>query len=218
MFRPEEIEREKHAAAAAAALLVTDQQRVGLGTGSTVAYLLPVLAARDLDIVCVATSPATEDAARALGLRLEPYPPQAPLDIAIDGADQIGPGGWIVKGGGGAHRREKRVAKAAERFVVIASWNKVVAALAPPVPLELDPDAVDAVVRALGDVTLREVPASPDGGVIADYRGPLGDPPTLAERLDDLPGVLAHGLFQPQLTSDVLVGRGGDVVALRSRS
>ena len=217
MFETNAIEREKQTAAAAAALLVTDGQRVGLGTGSTVAYLLPALAARELDIVCVATSPATDAAARALGLRLEPYPPAASLDIAIDGADQIGPGGWVVKGGGGAHRREKRVAQAAERFVVIASWNKVVAALAPPVPLELDPDAVDAVTRELGDVTLRDVPPSPDGGVIADYGGPIGEPGALAERLDDIPGVLAHGLFEPQLTSDVLVGRGDDVVVLRSQ-
>ncbi len=218
MFDTDGIEREKHVAAVAAALLVADGQRVGLGTGSTVAHLLPALAARGLDVVGVPTSPATEAAARALDLRLEPYPPATMLDIAIDGADQIGPGGWIVKGGGGAHRREKRVAEAAERFVVIASWNKVVAELTAPVPLELDPDAIAAVTHALGEVTLRDAPASPDGGVIADYRGPIGEPAALAERLDELPGILAHGLFEPQLTSDVLVGRGDEIVALRARS
>ncbi len=208
---------EKHAAALAAALLVAAGDRVGLGTGSTVAHLLPALAGRGLDIVCVPTSPGTEAAARALGLRLEPFPPARDLHIAIDGADQIGPGGWIVKGGGGAHGREKRVAQAATRFVVIAAWEKVVARLAPPVPLELRPDAVAAVAAALGDMTVRDAPPSPDGGVIADYRGAFDDPAALAGRLDALDGVVAHGLFEPELTTDILVGRGDVVVALRTQ-
>src|SRR3990172_11360631 len=113
---------------------------VGLGTGSTVDFLPPALAARGLDIRCVATSPATERSARALGLRVEPFSgPRAltRLDIAIDGADQVTPSGWIVKGGGGAHTREKAVAAASDRFVVIVSSDKLVQHLAPTVPLEL---------------------------------------------------------------------------------
>src|SRR4051812_24245130 len=114
--------------------------RVGLGTGSTVERLLPVLAGRALkEVVYVATSPQTARAARELGLDVRPFTRFGRLDLAIDGADQIAPTGWLVKGGGGAHTREKVVAAAAERFVVIASSNKLVAALAPPVPLELLP-------------------------------------------------------------------------------
>ena len=130
-------EREKRAAAEAAAELVEDGMAVGLGTGSTVAHLLPALAARGLGIRCVATSPATERAARELGLQVEPFDGLDRLDIAIDGADQVAPDGWLVKGGGGAHLREKIVAAAAERFVVIVDSGKPVEELSPPVPLEL---------------------------------------------------------------------------------
>ena len=87
--------------------------RVGLGTGSTVAFLLPALAARGLrGLRCVATSPATAQAARALGLTVEDLDAVGELDIAIDGADQVDPRGWLVKGGGAAHTREKIVAAA----------------------------------------------------------------------------------------------------------
>src|SRR5271170_4022637 len=98
------IENEKKLAAEAAAELVEDGMRVGLGTGSTVAYLLPALAARNLDLRCVATSPRTELAARNLGIPVCDFTLDH-LDIAIDGADQIGPGGWLVKGAGAAHTR-----------------------------------------------------------------------------------------------------------------
>jgi len=126
------IEREKQAAAEAGAALVCEGMRVGLGTGSTIARLLPVLAGRAVnEVVYVATSPETERSARELGLDVRPFTSLDRLDLALDGADQIAPTGWLVKGGGGAHTREKVVATAAERFVVIASSNKLVAALAP---------------------------------------------------------------------------------------
>src|SRR5215472_9313065 len=128
------IEQEKQLAAEAAAELVEDGMRVGLGTGSTVAYLLPALARRGLELRCVATSPATADKAAELGLRVEPFAGAdaiAQLDVAIDGADQVAPSGWLVKGGGAAHTREKAVAAAADRFVVIVSSEKLVDRLTP---------------------------------------------------------------------------------------
>lgn len=204
-------EREKRAAAEAAARLVPDGALVGLGTGSTVAYLLPALAARGLDIRCVATSVATEVRARELGLRVEPFDSLDRLDIAIDGADQIAPDAWIVKGGGGAHTREKIVAAAADRFVVIAGSDKVVDALSPPVPLELLAYGLRATLRALSPCELRDVPASPDGGAIADYHGQVDDPAALATRLSAAPGVVDHGLFSPALISEILIARGDEV-------
>jgi ribose 5-phosphate isomerase A len=203
---------EKRIAAEAAAQLVGDGMTVGLGTGSTVAYLLPALAARGLSLRCVATSVATEDQARELGIEVEDFDALAGLDIAIDGADQVAPDGWIVKGGGGAHLREKIVAAAARRFVVIADSSKPVDELGPPVPLELSSFGLSATLREIariGDVRRRDVPLSPDGGVIADYFGDVGHPAELASRLDNVPGVLAHGLFPPALLSDLVVGRGG---------
>jgi len=205
-------EREKREAAGAAAALVREGDMVGLGTGSTVAYLLPALAARALSIRAVATSPATEEAARALGIAVEPFAGIARLDIAIDGADQVDPQGWLVKGGGGAHTREKVVAAAAERFVVIVSADKVVEALAPPIPLELLSFGLAATLDALGgNVRMREAPVSPDGGLIADYLAAFEDPLALAGTLDGTPGVVGHGIFPPALTSDVLVASGGRV-------
>jgi ribose 5-phosphate isomerase A len=199
---------EKRVAAEAAAGLVEDGMAVGLGTGSTVAFLLPALASRGLRIDCVATSPATERQARDLGISVGPFEGVERLDIAIDGADQVAPDGWLIKGGGGAHFREKIVAAAADRFVVIVDAAKPVDALAPPVPLELAKFGLAATLRELGQVELRDVPESPDGGVIADYGGSVGDPGDLATRLASTPGVVEHGLFPPSLVSDVLVAQG----------
>jgi ribose 5-phosphate isomerase A len=185
---------------------------VGLGTGSTVAHLLPALAARDLEIRCVATSDATEQHGRELGLAVEPFEGIERLDIAIDGADQIAPDGWLVKGGGGAHTREKIVAAAAERFVVIGDSSKPVDALAAPIPLELHRFGLAATLRELGEVRIREgAPPSPDDGVIADYMGEVGDPILLAARLAATPGVVDHGLFPPGLVAEVIVARGDEV-------
>jgi ribose 5-phosphate isomerase A len=209
-----EVEREKRVAAEAAAGLVEDGMAVGLGTGSTVAYLLGPLAARGLAIRCVATSPATERAAGELGLHVEPFDRLDRLDMAIDGADQVTPDGWLVKGGGGAHLREKIVAAAAQRFVVIVDSGKAVEALSPPVPLELSSFGLRAILRALGEARLRDAPASPDGGLLADYLGPVSNPAALAARLAATPGVVEHGLFGPELVSDVLVGHGEQVQAL----
>jgi ribose 5-phosphate isomerase A len=208
------VEHEKRLAAEAAAELVEDGMRVGLGTGSTVAFLLKALAARSPDIRCVATSVATEQAAERLGIPVEPFDTLDRLDLAIDGVDQISPDGWLVKGRGGAHTREKIVAAAADRFVVIASSDKPVDRLGPPVPLELESFGLQATLRALGRVTLRVAPRSPDGGVIADYVGPVADPQALAISLDTTPGVLAHGLFPPALVYEILVGRGDNVQRL----
>jgi ribose 5-phosphate isomerase A len=209
-----DVQAEKKLAAEAASDLVQDGMRVGLGTGSTVAFLLDALAARKPDIRCVATSVRTEEAARALGLHVEPFDELDRLDVAIDGADQISPDGWLIKGGGAAHTREKIVAAAADRFVVIASSDKPVDALGPPVPLELMAFGLEATMKQLGQVTLRDVPRSPDGGVIADYNGRIDSPQSLATFLDSTPGLVEHGLFPPTLVYEILVARGERVQRL----
>lgn len=207
-------DREKQLAAEAAAELVEDGMLVGLGTGSTVAFLLPAIAARGLDVRCVSTSPATEDAARALGMRVEGFSGAGSLprlDIAIDGADQVAPSGWLVKGGGAAHTREKAVAAAADRFVVIVSGDKLVERLSPPVPLELLAYGLGATLHRLGAVRLRDVPLSPDGGVIADFTGEFDDPEALAAELAATVGVVEHGLFPASMVADVVVAQADQV-------
>jgi ribose 5-phosphate isomerase A len=214
------VDAEKRAAAEAAAELVEEGMRVGLGTGSTVAFLLPALARRGLDLRCVATSVATEEKARQLGLAVEPFvglDALPRLDLAIDGADQVDGAGWLVKGGGAAHTREKAVAAAADRFVVVVSSDKIVDRLSPPVPLELLEFGLAGTLRRLGAVELRNVPRSPDGGVIADYTEDFDHAAALAARLSAAIGVVEHGLFPPTMVSDVIVARG-EQVELRSVS
>jgi len=210
------VETEKRIAAEAAAELVEDGMTVGLGTGSTVAFLLPALARRGLSgIRCVATSVATEDQARDLGIPVEQFSSLSRLDIAIDGTDEVTPDGWLIKGGGAAHLREKIVAAAAARFVVIADAGKPVPELRGKVPLELFAFGLASTLARLGaDVAVRDVPPSPDGGVIADYRGPIGDPAALAARFDADPGVAAHGLFPPVMVSELLVGTLGKIAQI----
>jgi ribose 5-phosphate isomerase A len=208
-------EDEKRAAAQAAALAVEDGMRLGLGTGSTVAHFLPALARRELDLACVATSPATEQAARALGLQVQPFDVLDRLDLAVDGADQVAPDLWLVKGGGGAHTREKVVAAAADRFLVIVSSDKMVDALHPPVPLEVMRFGLAATTRllsSLGEVGRRDSDLTPDGNAILDYLGPVGDPARFSADLESIPGVVGHGLFAPSLVSEVLVGRADGTV------
>ena len=201
-------EAEKRLAAAAAAAEVEVGMRVGLGTGSTVAHLLPALAERGLEITCVATSPRTEAAARGLGLQVEPFERIERLDLAVDGADQIAADGWVVKGGGGAHTREKIVAAAADRFLVIADSSKPVDRITAPIPLELHPFGLAATLRELRSVELREAEPTPDGGLLADYTGEVVNPVALAMRLAMVPGVVEHGLFPPALVAEVFIGRG----------
>lgn len=210
---------EKKLAAEAAAELVEDGMTVGLGTGSTVARLLPAIAHRGVTgIRCVATSVATEEQARELGIPVEDFDRLRRLDIAIDGTDEVTPDGWLIKGGGAAHLREKIVAAAAARFVVIADSSKPVDALRGPVPLELFSFGVASTLARLGpEVELRDVPPSPDGGTIADYRGAIADPAELAARLEADPGVAAHGLFPPAMVSDLFIGRGDEVERPRLR-
>ena len=103
---------------------------------------------------------------------------------------------------------------AVDRFVVIADSTKVVDALDRADSLELLEFGLTATLRKLDPVTLRDVPKSPDRGVIADYRGAVGDPALLAARLSATPGVIDHGLFAPQLVS-VILDRAGDDVETR---
>lgn len=216
-----DVEREKQLAAEAAAALVDDGMTVGLGTGSTASYFLAALAARGLQLRCVATSPATERAALAHGLHVESFAGLGTLprlDLAVDGADQVAPGGWVVKGGGGAHTREKIVATAAERFVVIVSSDKVVERISAPIPLELLEFGLAATLEALEHAQLRDAARTPDGGVVADWTGAVDDPRGLAVRLSATPGVVEHGLFPPELVSEVIVGGGNEVERIYSAS
>jgi ribose 5-phosphate isomerase A len=208
------IDQQKQRAAVFSAGLIEDGMVVGLGTGTTVAFLLPALADRHLTNQCVATSPATALAAEALGLDIVSFDQVPHLDVAIDGADEVDPTNWLVKGGGGAQTRERIVAAAADRFVVIVSEDKLVDHLSAPIPLELLGFGLASTLAALailGEVVLRPVPPSPDGGYIADLHCSVDDPERLSTTLAMTPGLISHGLFSPQMVSDLVIGRGDGV-------
>jgi len=202
---------EKHLVAHAGAQLVRHGMRVGLGSGSTVSCLLIELAQRSLDCIYVAASRRTEEEALALGLTVAPFDSIDHLDLALDGADQVAGDGWLNKGRGAAHTREKIVASAADTFVVLVDSSKLVDALHGPVPLELMSFGLSNTLARLSPSEVRAAPRSPDGGVIADYRGEVGDPGALAARLSSTPGVVGHGLFAPSMVSQVIAGIGTSI-------
>ena len=213
-----DVARERREAGEIAAQLIEPHMRVGLGSGMTVEAFLPALARRRLDgLRCVATSPRTHQLAAELGIEVEPFTALEQLDIAVDGADQIAPDGWIIKGGHGAHLREKVVAAAAARYVVIASSEKLVDRLAPPIPVEILSFGVRSTLSLLRSAGIRAgARPTADRGILADLFEDFDDPAVLAARLDSTPGVIGHGLFDPELVHDFVVP-GGHTPGLRSK-
>ncbi|HLM55770.1 MAG TPA: ribose-5-phosphate isomerase RpiA [Pyrinomonadaceae bacterium] len=194
-----------------AAELVEDGMAVGLGTGSTAFYLVERLAERvreeSLRVRCVPTSRRTQEQARAAGLTLIDFSEVRELDLAVDGADEIGPGLSLIKGGGGALLREKLVASSARRFVVIADAAKRVGVLGNfPLPVEVVPFAWQVTAGRVARVTgvepsLRrgaggEVFVTDNGNYILDCRcGRIPDPARTERELKLLTGVVECGLF-----------------------
>lgn len=209
---------DKAIAAAAAVEEVSAGMIVGLGSGTTVAHLIPLLAARKLDIAAVPTSNATAVAARDAGLRLIPFEDRAAIDLTIDGVDEIDGGFRAIKGGGGAMLREKIVASAARRMVAIADGSKMTTAIgARPVPVEILPFACAFVLASLGGIgarpTLRTAGGRPvqtdQGNVIVDCAfAALPDPGTVAAMLSAIPGVLGHGLFLDEIDALYIADAG----------
>ena len=198
-------QRAKQAAGRAAADYVEDGMRVGLGTGSTVHHTLLALAERKPDITCVATSERTRRLATELGLTVLEADEIGPLDLAIDGADEIAPDLSLIKGAGGALLREKIVAAAAKMFVVVADGSKLVETLGAtmPVPVEIAPFGHRSTLASLGELGNAVLRTSGDrafltdnGNLIADVRvQAVPNAAAFDRKLLAIPGVLATGLF-----------------------
>ena len=220
----------KKAAAEKAAQLVAPDMTIGLGTGSTAAHLVAALGARvrdGLEIKAIPTSKDTEDKARAAGIDIIIPDETTEIDIAIDGADEIGPSLTLIKGGGGALLREKIVADAARRFIVIADSSKVVRTLgAFPLPVEIEPFCWALTVRRLRDTLSAhgyidvDVSLRPDndgnsflsdgGNYIADCAlNAIDEPARLNEALRALPGVVETGLFVGMADHAIVAGPDG---------
>jgi len=193
-----------------AASYVEDGMRVGLGTGSTVHFTTIALGERKSDIVCVATSRATEQLAGELGLRLVPPGDVDALELAIDGADQVDPALNLVKGGGGAHTREKVVAAMAARFLVVVDETKLVDQMTGPIPIEVVEFAIDVVTRDLARLGATAAPRRPtpsdNGNPIVDAAfPPIADPVALGAALSTTPGIVEHGIFPAAMVERVIV-------------
>ena len=219
-------ESQKRAAAARALDYVKPGMRLGLGTGSTAAHFVDLLAERvraGLDVVGVPTSEATREQAERLGVSLTTLDETPELDLTIDGADEIGPDLTLIKGGGGALLREKIVAAASARMVVIADESKLVTTLGQfPLPIEVVPFGLEATRRAIdaatgqaGACTLRRAkdghPFVTDGGhfILDATLGSIPQPAALAARLVAIPGVVEHGLFVELARVAILAGDRG---------
>lgn len=197
----------KQRAAEAAIAEVTSGMLVGLGTGSTAAFVISGLGRRiaqeGLTIRAAGTSLATEAAARAAGIPFLAFDDLATVDLCIDGADEIDPLFRAIKGGGGAMLREKIVASAATRMICIVDASKPVGTLARPLPIEVLPFArayVERVIRDLGGDPVARPAPSDQGNLLVDCAfGPIADPEDLAARLDPIPGLLGHGLFLSEI-------------------
>ena len=224
---------QKRLAGQAAAALVEDGMTVGLGTGSTAAHFVEALAARaaaeGLKLRCVATSTATETLAARLGLSLLALDEAGRIDLTVDGADEVGPGLALIKGGGAALLREKLVWEASRRCVVIADAAKRVKNLGRfPLPVEVVAFGHTTTARrlfdALAECDLGAAPAlrvrdgapvrTDGGGLIYDIPcGVIPDPPLLAAALKAVTGVVDHGLFL-DLADECLFGTDAGVERL----
>ena len=221
---------QKKNAGEAAAAHVEAGMVVGLGTGSTAAWFVKALAARNLpDLRCVPTSERTADLARELGLTLSTLEDTPRIDLTVDGADEIGPGLALIKGGGAALLREKLVWEASRRCVVIADAEKRVASLGKfPLPIEVVAFGHETTALRICDalaecdlgiaprLRLKDgAPVKTDGGnLIYDAAcGRIEDPAQLADALKSVTGVVDHGLFL-DLADMALVGTPDGVVTL----
>lgn len=220
---------QKQAVGEAAAALVESGMVVGLGTGSTAACFVRSLGERKLDITCVATSLATEELARSVGLKVAQLGETREIDLTVDGADEIGPGLGLIKGGGAALLREKLVWEASRRCVVIGDAAKVVKTLGKyPLPIEVVAFGHKTIAARICDVLaefeigmaprLRAKDGQPvrtDGGnLIYDAAcGRIEEPASLAAALKSITGVVDHGLFL-DLAEQALIGAPDGVTTL----
>lgn len=219
----------KKQAAARALELVRPGMRLGLGTGSTAKHFVDLLGARvaaGLDVLCVATSEATQAQAIALAIPMSTLDQTPELDLTVDGADEVDPQLRLIKGGGAAHLREKIVAVASKRMVVIADDTKLVETLGRfPLPIEVVPFGLEATRRAVasaiaasgaeGEITLRLRPDGSalvtDGGhfILDAHLGRIEQPEALGAALNAVPGVVEHGLFLGIASCAILASPSG---------
>ena len=224
-------DHEKQIAARRSLDFVQQDMLVGLGSGSTAAYAIRFLGERvreGLRIQGIPTSEASAELARGVGINIVPFDRHAQIDVTIDGADEIGPGLQLIKGGGGALLHEKIVAAASKKFIIIADSSKLVKRLgAFPLSVEVIPFGWPAVadrLHALGANPVLRLAAgeqpflTDEGNVILDCQFKVfPEAAVLAEELDSMTGLVEHGLFL-DLADIAIIGRGDETEMLEAKS
>jgi len=222
---------EKEVAARASLKYVREGQVVGLGTGSTATIairLLGELVRGGLKIRGIPTSIASRDLAMQLGIPLTTFEEVQQIDVTIDGADEFDPALNLIKGGGGAMLREKVVASATKQLVIVTDSSKQVQVLGKfPLPVEVIGFAEPLVAKEIADLGARVVQRKDSAGksyltdeghhILDCHFGEIPDPPALARRLSDMPGIVEHGLFVG-MASVVLMAKAGEVEEFRPRA
>jgi ribose 5-phosphate isomerase A len=214
----------KLAAAQHALKFIQPGMVVGLGSGSTAAIFIQLLGERvkaGLDIKGIASSEDSENQARALGIHITDFEHHAAIDVAVDGADEIGPGMSLIKGGGGKLLREKIVASASKRFIIVADDTKLVHTLGKfPLPIEVIPMAVPLVTARLIDLgftpKVRQQKNAPgpyitdEGNILLDCSSTgIVDPEETAAEIRSIVGVVEHGLFLGMAERALIAGPEG---------
>ncbi len=218
----------KQVAAEQALKFVRGVRVLGLGTGKTAEYFIQALAGRYQarpwsDFVTIPTSVRTEQLARRLGLPLSTLEAHPQIDLTVDGADEVDPQLNLIKGLGGALTREKIVATASRQFIVIVDDSKLVERFRGPLPVEVLPFGWKRVQKELiklgAEPKLRELQGKPfvtdEGNYVLDcqFRDGIEDPPALDRTLNDIPGLVEHGLFL-EMADRVIVGSASGVQIL----
>jgi ribose 5-phosphate isomerase A len=221
-------DQEKEAAARASLPFVEDGQVVGLGTGSTAAHFIQLLAERvkaGLKIRGIPTSVRSEAMAKSLGIPLTTLDECQEIAVTVDGADEVDPQLRLIKGGGGALLREKIVASATRKLVIVVDASKRVATLGKfPLPVEVIKFSqalvtkkiagLGAAVRMRMNEDGRPYLTDENNYILDCHFGAIADPEKLARELSDMPGVVEHGLFMG-MANVVLVAQEGEILELR---
>lgn len=202
---------------------IKDGMIIGLGTGSTVRYLLDGLAKRikddNLNITGIPTSIATKKLAEAMGIPLSTLNEYPKIDLDIDGADEIDKEFNLIKGGGGAHTMEKIVANASKEFIVIVDYTKIVDRIGKfPVAVEIYPDKLKFVgneLKKIGGIPkLRNNFITDNGNKLLDTKFDIKNPEELEDRINSISGVIDNGIFSKRKPEIVIVGYGNNVKIL----
>ena len=217
-------EQEKKDAALASLAYIQDDCNLGLGTGSTVKYLIENLhTVKEKINTLVSSSKETTCKLQDAGFRVDELSAIGSPDLYIDGADEVTHSFYMIKGGGGALTREKIIAAASKKIICIVDSSKIVDVLGKfPLPVEVIPMAKSYVARKIitlgGQPEFRNEFITDNGNIILDVHNlSIIDPPELEKKLNNIPGIVSNGIFASNAANVILVGKNDEVLTFNNQ-